>query len=205
MFFSTQSDFRDWLEANHDSARELWVGLFKKASGKTGITYKEAVDEALCFGWIDGIARRIDDERRIQRFTPRRRGSNWSPPEHEARGGVIELGLVHPAGLAAFERSKQDRQRRYSYEGRPHELDPAYDERFRANVRAWEFFQAQAPWYRSTATYLVMSAKREETRLRRFETLVADSEAGRRIKQLTSAPPRQRAEQSPEGPSRQPG
>jgi len=139
------------------------------------------VDQALCFGWIDGIRRSVDGDAYMIRFTPRRPGSIWSAVNIKRAQELIEEGLMRPSGAAAFERRTEDRSGRYSFEQKEVALDPALLERFRANPRAWEFFQSQPPYYRRTATWWVVSAKREETRVRRLATLIADSEAGQRL------------------------
>ena len=159
------------------------MGYWKKHTGKPSLTWSEAVDQALCFGWIDGRLNRIDDERHMQRFTPRRNGSNWSKVNVEKVARLKEAGLMRPAGLAAFERRSDDRTGVYSFE-RETELAPEYEARLRANRAAAEYFDARPPWYRRTAIHLVMSAKKEETRLRRLERLIEDSAAGRDLKEL---------------------
>jgi len=174
--------FRAWLEANHAEAGELWIGYYKKGVAKAAMTYAEAVEEALCFGWIDGKARRIDDEMTGQRFTPRRKGSNWSAINIAKIAELSAAGRMHPAGLRAFEARDRRKDATYSYEQPPASLAPEWEERFRAESRAWAAWQAETPSYRRTATHWVMSAKRAETRERRLATLIADSAAGRRVK-----------------------
>ena len=185
VFFQSRGEFRDWLQKHHDRFDSLWVGFHKKASGVKGISYADAVDEALCFGWIDGIRKSLDDSAYVNRFTPRRPGSNWSQVNIKRVSELIELGLMTPAGLAAFEKRKPPPAGTYSYENRPESLDEPYASRFRENDRAWQFFQAQPPGYRRSAIWWVVSAKREETRLRRLERLIADSEAGKRLDMLS--------------------
>jgi uncharacterized protein YdeI (YjbR/CyaY-like superfamily) len=180
-FFQLSSDLRHWLEEHHDRTTELWVGFYRKDSGKAGITYAEALDEALCFGWIDGVRKRLDDDSYTNRFTPRKPRSNWSEVNIKRAAELIRLGLMQPAGLKAFEARDEARSTQYSYEERTRGLDAAYEQRFRANPRAWDFFQVQPPSYRKTAGWWVMSAKREETRLKRLATLIDDSEQGRWI------------------------
>jgi uncharacterized protein YdeI (YjbR/CyaY-like superfamily) len=185
-FFATPEDFRAWLEAHHDSETELLVGFYKKGSGRPSITWPEAVDQALCYGWIDGVRRRIDDDSYSIRFTPRKPSSTWSAVNVRRVGELTELGLMRPAGLAAFERRSDDRTAIYSYEQRKTaKLDAEQERRFRANPAAWKWFQAQPAGYRRTASYWVISAKRPETRERRLEQLIADSAAGRTIRSLT--------------------
>jgi uncharacterized protein YdeI (YjbR/CyaY-like superfamily) len=183
IFFSSPQEFYDWLEEHHETETEVYVGYYKKAANRPTLTWSEAVDQALCFGWIDGRLNRIDDRRHMQRFTPRRPGSNWSRINVEKVAKLREAGLMRPAGLAAFERRSDDRTGVYSFE-RETELPPEYEARLRANDAAAEYFDSRPPWYRRTAIHLVMSAKREETRERRLKQLIDDSAAGRDIKQL---------------------
>jgi uncharacterized protein YdeI (YjbR/CyaY-like superfamily) len=187
-FFRSDEDLRAWLEANHDTAREIQIGFYKKGSGRTGITYREAVDQALCFGWIDGVTRSIDDERWTVRFTPRTATSNWSAINAPRVKERTDAGLMRPSGLEVFRRRNRKRTGTYSYENRPLDLDEPYLKTFRKNRRAWEFHRAQPPGYRRTAAWWVMSAKREETRARRLAALIESSERGERISQLS--PPR---------------
>lgn len=185
-FFATREKFRAWLEKHHDTTPELLVGFYKKGSGKPSITWPEAVDQALCFGWIDGVRRSLDDERYTNRFTPRTPRSNWSARNIKRAKELIDLGLMHPAGLKAFEARTEVRSGVYSYEQRHSvELDQAYERRFRRNKKAWEYFTSKAPSYRTTAVYWVMSAKKEETRERRLATLIEDSAHERTVPPLT--------------------
>lgn len=181
LFFESPAAWREWLAANHDTAAELWVGYYKKATGRPSITWPESVDQALCFGWIDGVRRRIDDESYMIRFTPRREGSTWSLVNTSRALELIQEGLMHPAGLAAFEVRDPGRTEEYSYERRSQKLDEAYETEFRADAAAWAYWEAQPPHYRRGAAHWVMSAKREETRQKRLATLIADSAAGRWI------------------------
>jgi uncharacterized protein YdeI (YjbR/CyaY-like superfamily) len=186
-FFATAADFRKWLEKNHDKAQELQVGFHKKASGKPSITWSEAVDQALCFGWIDGIRKSVDESSYMNRFTPRRPRSTWSAVNVEKVRDLTRRGLMHPAGLAAFEKRSDDKTAIYSFEQREAaRFDEELERRFRANERAWNWFQSQPAGYKKTVTYWVMSAKRQETRDRRLALLIDDSANGRRIAQLTS-------------------
>ena len=162
----------------------MYVGYHKKATRKPSLTWSEAVDQALCFGWIDGRVNRIDDERHMQRFTPRKPGSNWSKINVEKVARLREAGLMRPAGLAAFEKRTDAKTGVYSFEREDATLPPEYEERLRANTAAADYFDSRPPWYRRTAIHLIMSAKREETRLRRLVELIEDSAAGRDIKQL---------------------
>jgi uncharacterized protein YdeI (YjbR/CyaY-like superfamily) len=185
-FFPAASAWRKWLEKNHATADELWVGFHKKASGKPSITWPESVDEALCFGWIDGVRKSIDEDSYKIRFTPRRPGSTWSLVNMKRVEELSALGRLQSAGIDAFAVRKEKRSGIYAYEQRKKAaLDPEQERRFRASKRAWDFFQSQPPSYRQTASWWVISAKREETRERRLATLIKDSAAGRRIGPLT--------------------
>jgi uncharacterized protein YdeI (YjbR/CyaY-like superfamily) len=184
-FFATQADFRAWLERNHDTAAELWVGFHRKGSGKPSISWPEAVDQALCFGWIDGIRKRVDDTSYMNRFTPRKPTSTWSDRNVKRARELIELGQMAPAGLRAFEARGDNRTGIYSYEQRPQELPATYARPFRANARAWKAWRAMPPSYRKAATWWVISAKREETRERRLATLIETTARGERIPALT--------------------
>ena len=179
-FFPTPADFRAWLAANHATAAELWVGFYKKSSGRLSITWPESVDQALCFGWIDGIRKRIDDEGYTIRFTPRRSGSTWSEVNIKRAFELIDEGLMQPAGLAAFGVRDDTKTEQYSYE-RSQPLDPTYEAEFRAEPAAWAYWETQPPHYRKGASHWVMSARREDTRRKRLATLIADSAAGRWI------------------------
>jgi uncharacterized protein YdeI (YjbR/CyaY-like superfamily) len=180
LFFATPVQFRKWLEKNHPTATELWVGYYKKATGKPSITWPEAVDEALCFGWIDGIRKSIDDESYMNRFTPRRATSIWSRVNIGRVAALTAEGRMRPAGLAAFEKRKKTGVYSFEQAERPG-LDAAAEKEFRKHRKAWSWFQQQAPWYQRTAGFYVMSAKKPETRARRLARLIADSDAGQRI------------------------
>jgi uncharacterized protein YdeI (YjbR/CyaY-like superfamily) len=185
-FFPTPDDFRAWLAEHHETADELIVGFYKKATGKPSITWPEAVDEALCFGWIDGIRRTLDEEAYTNRFTPRRKRSNWSKRNIDRVTELTALGRMHPAGLLAFEIRTEANSGGYSFERREGAaLDEAEAAEFRARAGAWAFFEAQAPWYRRAALHWVVSAKRAETRGKRLATLIEDSASGRTIAPLT--------------------
>jgi len=184
-FFPTPDDFRAWLEENHGSETELWVGYYKVATGRPSITWPESVDEALCFGWIDGLRKKLDDESYVIRFTPRKPTSNWSAKNITRIEELIAEGRVRPAGLAIYEARDPDKSRVYSFERRKAaKLDAEQEARFRADEAAWELFQSMPPGYRRTAIHWVISAKREATRDRRLETLIEDSAVGRKIKPL---------------------
>jgi uncharacterized protein YdeI (YjbR/CyaY-like superfamily) len=193
VFFATPAAFRAWLEANHATESEITVGFHRVGSGRPSLTWPEAVDEALCFGWIDGVRHRLDETSYTNRFTPRRRGSNWSAVNVAKAEALIASGRMRPAGLKAFQARTDARSAVYSYEQR-HEakLEPALEKRFRSKKRAWTWFREQPPGYRATAIYWVASAKKPETRERRLSTLIEDCAAGRRIAALTS-PSRRRS------------
>ena len=181
-YFKTQAEFRASLIENHATATELGVVLHRKASGEPSMTWSEAVDQALCFGWIDSIARRIDDTSRVQRFTPRKPKSNWSAVNIKKVAELTAQGLMAPAGLAAFARREEARSSVYSYENRHlAALDAEREAKFKARKKAWTFFAKQPPSYRQTAVYWVMNAKREETRSKRLTRLIEVSAAGRRL------------------------
>ncbi|MDQ3691980.1 MAG: YdeI/OmpD-associated family protein [Chloroflexota bacterium] len=182
--FATPAEFRRWLEEHHDRETELWIGYYRKGVPKTSMTYPEAVEEALCFGWIDGVGRRIDDEVSANRFTPRTKRSSWSAVNVARMGELIAAGRVHPAGLRAFEARTADNTGIYSYENRPADLPDAYLARLCENEAAWSWWQAQTPGYRRGATWWVVSAKQETTRDRRLATLIEDCAAGRLIKPM---------------------
>jgi uncharacterized protein YdeI (YjbR/CyaY-like superfamily) len=184
-FFGTAADFRRWLAKHHHDEQELLVGFHKRGSGRASITWAESVDEALCFGWIDGIRKRRDDASYTIRFTPRRPGSTWSAINVRRVKELSQQGRMRPAGRRAFERRKTDKSGTYSYEQRHDaKLDAAQQRQFRSNKEAWAFFQTQPPSYRRTAISWVVSAKRDETRAKRLATLIEDSAAGRPIKPL---------------------
>jgi len=182
LFFPTLADWRAWLEKNHADFEELWVGFHKRDSGRPSITWPESVDGALCFGWIDGLRKSIDANRYRIRFTPRKPKSIWSAINIKRTKELSKLGMMHEAGLAAFEKRDGDRSAIYAYEQRKTaKLAPDFEKGFRANEDAWKFFQSQPPWYRRTSTYWVVSAKREETRLKRLGILIDCSARKRNI------------------------
>jgi uncharacterized protein YdeI (YjbR/CyaY-like superfamily) len=185
--FRNSGAFRDWLERNHSSKKELVVKLYKVHAKEKGLTYKDALDEALCFGWIDGVRRSGDDESHNVRFSPRASRSTWSAVNIKRVQELEAAGRMHESGLAAFGRRSEARSGIYAYENRQTELTPAYEKEFRARKRAWNFFQSQAPWYRRTSIYWVMSAKKEETRERRLATLIDVSGKQRSLPQLDRA------------------
>lgn len=181
-FFKTAADFRAWLEKNHATTAEFCVGYYKKGSGKGGMTYLESVDQGLCFGWIDGVVRRLDEHSYCHRFTPRKSGSHWSNVNvaHVAR--LSAAGLMHPAGLAAFAARSPERTGTASYERKTEPvLSPALAKKFRAAKSAWKFFEAQPPGYRRLSIHRVVSAKQAVTQERRLDALIVASAAGKRI------------------------
>ncbi|MEP1035024.1 YdeI/OmpD-associated family protein [Ekhidna sp.] len=184
-FFATPSDFRKWLNENYSNEKELWVGYYKKATGKASITWPESVDQALCFGWIDGIRKKIDEEAYQVRFTPRKANSHWS---HVNIKRIVELkkdGLITEAGLKAYRRKKPENTGRASFEQKDVKLSSKYESKLKANKEAWSFFNGKlAPTYRKQSIWWVMSAKREETRERRLKTLIECSTQGKKIPPL---------------------
>ncbi len=171
-FFATPAAWREWLANNHERT-ELWVGLYKRNSGKPSITWPEAVDGALCFGWIDGVRKGVDSTSYKIRFTPRKARSIWSAVNVKRAAELAKLGLMHSAGFAALEKRTGARTEIYSYEQRKGaQLPPKYEKQFRKKPAAWKYFQSQAPWYRRTSSWWVISAKKEETQLKRLAALI---------------------------------
>ena len=187
-FFTTPAQFRQWLEQNHDRESELLIGFHRKSSGKKSITYAEALDEALCFGWIDGVRRKLNETSYVQRFTPRKPRSIWSLINVRHVERLKKEGRMHPAGLEAYARRDPKRTGIYSFENEPHKLAPAYEKKFREHEYAWKFFEEQAPYYKRLMIFRIMSGKKEETRLRRLEQLIECSANGTRIGLLTAKP-----------------
>ena len=179
--FKSASEFRQWLEVNHARVSELWVGFFKKDSGKRGLTYGEAVDEALCFGWIDGLKKRVDALSYTHRFTPRKPKSNWSRINIQKVERLKKAGRMRPAGLQAYTARVPERSGVYSFENAPRELVATEERQFKADATAWDFFQRQPPGYRRLATWWMHGAKKPETRARRLAQLIAESRNGRRL------------------------
>ncbi|HEY9139362.1 MAG TPA: YdeI/OmpD-associated family protein [Bryobacteraceae bacterium] len=180
-FFKSAAGFRQWLDWHHADARELLAGFYRKESGRGGITYPEALDEALSFGWIDGVRKRFDADAYTVRFTPRKPGSIWSTVNIARVRELTSRGLMKPSGLRVFRERDERKTRRYSYEREPGKLDPALDAALCANRKASAFFDAQPPGYRKTAIFWVMSARKEETRARRLAHLIESSASGARI------------------------
>lgn len=191
-FFRTSADLRRWLERNHDKARELWIGFYRKDSGKGGITYAEALDEALSYGWIDGIRKKIDDVSFTNRFTPRKKNSIWSNVNIRHIARLTREGRMMPPGLAAYNAKDERRAGVYSFEREKAELEPAMKTRFRKNPKAWKFFDSQPPYYRKLAAWYVISAKRDETREKRLSDLIACSARQTRLPPFTPASTRNR-------------
>jgi uncharacterized protein YdeI (YjbR/CyaY-like superfamily) len=183
-FFPTPADFRAWLERNHESASELRVGYFKKATGRASVTWEETVDQALCFGWIDGIRRSLGDEAYVIRFTPRKPGSVWSRRNIDRVEALQAEGLMRKPGLDAYAHRDAHEDSGYAVGDRTEDLPDTMIAEFRKHPGAWAFYSAQPPGYRKQTTAWVTSAKREETRQRRLATLIEDSADGLRIKQL---------------------
>ena len=189
VFFTSREKFRAWLEKHHADRTELWIGFYKKTSGRRSVSYDEAVEEALCFGWIDGVRQRVDDASYRQRFSPRTPKSYWSAINVKRAAELIKEKRMAPAGLRVFERRDANVTARYSFERAAAAFTPAQLKQFRSNRAAWDFFQSQPPYYRRIMTFWVVSAKKEETRARRLTTLISNSAAGRRIAVMTSQKP----------------
>jgi uncharacterized protein YdeI (YjbR/CyaY-like superfamily) len=191
-FFATPEELRAWFEENHETATELLVGFHKKASGRPSITWPESVEQALCFGWIDGVRRSLDKTSYTIRFSPRKPSSTWSRLNLEKVEELKRRGLMRPAGLRAFENRREAKTGVYSYEQRESAvLPPEYEARLRSNARAWDYWTSRPPSYRKAAVWWVVSAKREATRDRRLARLIEDSENGRTVPPLT--PPANRS------------
>jgi uncharacterized protein YdeI (YjbR/CyaY-like superfamily) len=180
-FFKSQFDFRKWLEKNHNKSDEIFVGFYKVASKKKSITYPQALDEAICYGWIDGVRKNIDEISYKIRFTPRKDVSKWSNVNIKHAERLLKAGLMQPAGIKAFKEHKKGNKIEYSYEERIEKLSAEYEKKFKVNKNAWEFFQKQAPYYKRTASFWIMSAKKEETRENRLSILIKDSGNLKRI------------------------
>ncbi len=183
-FFSTPVEFRSWLRKNHDRAHELLVGFHKANSAVKGITYSGALDEALCFGWIDGVRKGLDQQRYTIRFSPRKPSSIWSTVNIKLLKRLIKMGRMHSSGLAAFRRRDEEKTKLYSYENRFRPLERRYENKLKARKKGWDFFRAQPLGYQKVATWWIMSAKKEETRLRRLEILIKRSGMGTRLPAL---------------------
>jgi uncharacterized protein YdeI (YjbR/CyaY-like superfamily) len=180
-FFATPAELRDWFDANHETAKELWLGYYRKSTGRPSVDWSQAVDEALCVGWIDGVRRSVDDTSHVQRFTPRRKGSTWSAINVAKVAALTREGRMRPAGLAAFEARTAANTAIYSYERAVADFSPDEEARLQANPAAWADWEARPPSYRRAVTHWVTSAKGAATRERRLEALMADSAAGRKV------------------------
>src|SRR6266508_1333954 len=191
-FFPSPARLRQWFEKHHASKRELWVGFFKKSSGKRSVTWPESVDEALCVGWIDGIRKSVDEESYTIRFTPRKPRSIWSAVNIKRARTLAEQGRIRPAGLKAFQARTENRSGIYSYEQRRDQLEEPYASMLKKDADAWAFFQAQPSSYRKAVGWWVVSARKEETRFKRLGRLIEDSSHGRRLSQFTRAAPQTR-------------
>lgn len=190
-FFSSPDKFRQWLARNHDRETELLIGFHKKASGKKSITYAEALDEALCYGWIDGVRRNLDETSYTIRFTPRKPRSIWSNVNVNHVKRLTEAGRMQPPGIEAYERRDPKRTGIYAFENRPREFAHAYEKTFRQNKKAWKFFEELPPSLKRTLIFWVMSAKKEETQLKRLNQLIESSEKEVRLGLLESKPKKQ--------------
>lgn len=175
-FFAKQSEFRKWLNKNHKKETELLVGFYKVDSGKSSMTWSQSVDEALCFGWIDGVRKSIDKDSYQIRFTQRKSTSIWSAVNIQKIEELTKKGFMQPAGLASFENRKEDKSKIYSYENEEVKFSSDFEKLFKANKIAWDYFQSLAPSYRKPSTNWVMSAKQEATRIKRLKELIDDSE-----------------------------
>jgi uncharacterized protein YdeI (YjbR/CyaY-like superfamily) len=181
IFFKAPADFRKWLEKNQDKEKEVIVGFYKVGSGKPSMTWSESVDQALCFGWIDGVRRTIDAESYSIRFTPRKPGSNWSNINIKKVEELSKSGQMKSEGLAAFSKRSESKSGIYNFENVAKTLLPEYEKQFKANEKAWTFFSAQPPGYKKLNIFRIMSAKQEKTQVSRLEKLIAESEAAKRI------------------------
>jgi uncharacterized protein YdeI (YjbR/CyaY-like superfamily) len=184
VFFRNQAALRKWFEKNHEKKDELLVGFYKKSSGKPGIIWEESVDEALCFGWIDGIRKSLDEISYTIRFTPRRNNSKWSTKNINRVEELIKLKLMRPAGLEVYKNRKEENSHTYSFEQRIVKLDQKYESLLKKNRKAWEYFNSQVPSYQRPAIHWIMSAKQESTRIKRLESLIKCSEDGKFIPPL---------------------
>ena len=185
-FFKTPATLRIWFEKNHDRVEELWIGFYKKDAGKTAATYKEALDEALCFGWIDGIRKSVDEISYTNRFTPRKKKSTWSAINIKRAGELKKLKLMKPSGIKAFNERDFKSTNLYSFEQeKKPKLPVAFLRQFKSNKKAWKYFSSQPPWYQRTSIWLVISATQEKTKLKRLNELIMYSENETTIPQLT--------------------
>jgi uncharacterized protein YdeI (YjbR/CyaY-like superfamily) len=184
VFFPTQKHLRKWFEKNHKKQKELFVGYYKVSTGKPTVSWSQSVDEALCFGWIDGIRKSIDEESYCNRFTPRKPTSNWSAINIKKVEELTKLGLMKPEGLHAFSLRKENKSKIYSYENSAVAFEKSFEKKFKANKQAWKYFKSTAPSYQKITTRWVMSAKQEVTRIKRLEELIRDCAIGKKIKAM---------------------
>ncbi|TDW47885.1 uncharacterized protein YdeI (YjbR/CyaY-like superfamily) [Flavobacterium sp. 270] len=180
-FFANQQDFRKWLEKNHKEEKELLVGFYKVNSKKPSMSWSESVDQALCFGWIDGVRKSIDEESYTIRFTPRKTSSIWSAINIQKMEDLTKAGLMTDAGLKAFSFRTENKSKIYSHEKEPVPLDEVYLKQFKSNKTAWEYFDKQAPSYKKVMIHWIMSAKQEKTRQSRLEKTISESEKLKRV------------------------
>ncbi len=180
-FFSGQSEFRVWLDKNHKKEKALLVGFYKVGTGKASMTWSQSVDEALCYGWIDGVRRSIDEVSYSIRFTPRKTSSTWSAININKVEDLTKKGLMKPAGLESYNLRKENNSRIYSHEKAEEKLSSEFEKKFKSNKKAWDYFQSQAPSYKKVMLHLIMTAKQEKTRLSRLEKLIIQSENGKRV------------------------
>jgi uncharacterized protein YdeI (YjbR/CyaY-like superfamily) len=190
LFFASDGEFRSWLTAHHESAVELWVGFHKRATGRPTLTWTESVRQALCFGWIDGVRKRIDQDTYTIRFSPRKPQSIWSAVNVRHVEELIASGQMRPAGMRAYEARRENKSGIYSYEQRSVDLPPVYAKLLKKHAAARQFFESQPPSYRRMVMWWIVSAKREETRLKRLSILIDHAARGERLPALTSPPRR---------------
>jgi len=183
-FFKNQKELRKWFENNHDKGKEIWIGFYKKDSGKANFTWSQSVDQALCFGWIDGIRKSIDEVSYMIQFTPRNPKSNWSAVNIKKINELTKLGLINPAGIEVFKKREEKRSEIYSFEQNKVKLSKTYEFKFKSNKKAWKFFQSLPPSTKKPSIWWVMSAKKEETQIKRLDTLIKSSEEKTVIPQL---------------------
>lgn len=179
IYFASPAEFRSWLEEHHQTRKELWVGYYKVGTGKPSMTWSDSVDEALCFGWIDGIRKTVDADSYTNRFTPRRPNSNWSAVNIAKVAELTKQGRMMPAGLAIFEKRSEARSSVYTYENKEVELSPVLSDQFKEQISAWNTFQTFSPSSRKIYIRWIMSAKQEATQLKRLAELIQDCENGR--------------------------
>jgi uncharacterized protein YdeI (YjbR/CyaY-like superfamily) len=188
-YFKTQAEFRKWLEKNHEKLSEAWVGFHKKSTLKPSITYPQALDEALCYGWIDGVRKNVNETSYTIRFTPRKKQSHWSGVNVKRFNELSEMKLIQPAGLQAFQNSDIKKSLKYAEERKSAKLDSRYEKQFKSNKKAWEFFNAQPPGYQRICVFWIMSAKQDETRAKRLALLMNYSQNQKRLEMMKTNKP----------------